>query len=237
MTTAYDLSKLYSTLKPEERFRLILAASSRGDYAEGSRLAAASKPLELKVQDYIPWALSFTEMAMIIFMELVELAAKHQDSLNHWCQAREVKQQASAEGDSVDDSEATSEIADSPEAEGPSEDDRYDMQLLSAYLAVGFSLKTKITGWKLFCERLNVPPFTIWKSFPGYDRFEAAMMRVEGTEGRFPAAFPPEAMLRFLQNLRPEGTPELSMAGLMSAEAVAKELDEMLRTGVKQFGG
>ena len=32
-------------------------------------------------------------------------------------------------------------------------------RLLEHYYAQGFILKTKITGWKRFCERLTLPPF------------------------------------------------------------------------------
>jgi hypothetical protein len=50
-------------------------------------------------------------------------------------------------------------------------------------------------------------------------------------------AFPPEGMLRFLSNHRPAGLPEPAMAGLMTAEKVADELDQMFRDTVKQHGG
>jgi hypothetical protein len=44
-------------------------------------------------------------------------------------------------------------------------------------------------------------------------------------------------MLRYLQDKRLDGAPEATKAGLITAEDVAKELDGMLRDGVKQYGG
>jgi hypothetical protein len=235
MTTANNLNKLYNLLKPEERFRLILAASGRGDFAETERLAAASKSLELKVQDYAPWARAFTELAMIMFMEFVEIAARYQEATYHWSGVFMNREHARVE-EEADDAPDSAGAESSVEFE-PSEDEKLDMKAFGTMLSVGFILKTKTAGWKLFCEQMNVPPLTMWELFPGYDRLAAALKQTEGTKEWLAMSFQPEGMLQFLTLHRPEGLSEPKMAGLMTAEAVAKELDEMFRDMVKQCGG
>jgi hypothetical protein len=37
------------------------------------------------------------------------------------------------------------------------------MRCLDIALAAGFVLRAKADGWKLFCERLTVPPFALWE--------------------------------------------------------------------------
>ena len=118
-----------------------------------------------------------------------------------------------------------------------SEDEQFEMKLLGTSFAIGFILKTKIDGWKLFCERMNVPAFTIWELLPGYERLEKAMARVDETKTSSPVAFLAEHMMGFLRNNRPDGFPEPTEDGLMTAEKVAKELDAMFRDMVKQHGG
>jgi hypothetical protein len=44
-------------------------------------------------------------------------------------------------------------------------------------------------------------------------------------------------MMRFLRENKPDGCPEPTEAGLITAEKVASELDEMFRDTVKQHGG
>ena len=36
-------------------------------------------------------------------------------------------------------------------------------------------LKTKVAGWKNFCERLSIPPFAVCELLPGYERFRRAV--------------------------------------------------------------
>ena len=40
--------------------------------------------LSLQVPDFKPWKDAYTELAMIIFMEMVEIAAKHRESIRDW---------------------------------------------------------------------------------------------------------------------------------------------------------
>ena len=232
MTTS-DLHTMYSYLTAEERFRLVLAASSRGDFAERDRLSAASKRIELTMQDYAPWAHAFTELAMIIFMEMVEIACKHRDAMRAWFNVVSSLEQeeASDEDDTADEPPVL------PDHDEMSEDERFEVKLLGTAFGIGFILNTKIAGWKLFCERMNVPAFTIWKSLPGYERLEKTMAKVNETNTETPTAFRAEHMMEFLQNNRPEGFPEPTEDGLMTADKVAKALDSMFRDMVKQHGG
>jgi hypothetical protein len=52
-------------------------------------------------------------------------------------------------------------------------------RLLDMAFVAGYMLKTKTTGWKLFCDRLCVPPFLLWETLPGYDRLERAWKTAE----------------------------------------------------------
>ena len=63
------------------------------------------------------------------------------------------------------------------------------------------------------------------------------MKQVEGKESLPGAAFLPGGMLRFLSDIRPAGRPEPTLAGLLSSEAYAAELDKMFRGCVKERGG
>jgi hypothetical protein len=45
--------------------------------------------------------------------------------------------------------------------------------------AIGYVLRTKADGWKLFCERLNVPPYLLWEGLPGFERLQRALKLAE----------------------------------------------------------
>jgi hypothetical protein len=236
--TANTVNKLYEWLKPEERFRLILAAGARGDIAERDRLSSTSRLLALRIRDFVPWAQAFSEVSMIIFMGLVEEAAEYQEALLDWSKVYRKLHQSANQAQALDeDEEADAASADPSEPAEPSEDEKSENFLFEAHLAAGFILKTKFDGWKLFCERLNVPALTIWEVLPGYERLAAIVKQVEGTKAKRGAAFLPGGMMRFLREYRPAGHPEPTEAGLISAEKIARELDEMFRDTVKKHGG
>lgn len=94
-------------------------------------------------------------------------------------------------------------------------------------------LRLKIDSWKLFCERLGVPPFATWRRLPGFGRLERALKLAEA------AAFRPEGMLRHLNDLRPEGEPELPKLTTLpfTAEATAAGLERFFRKQVAWWGG
>src|SRR3954454_11305960 len=72
---ANSLAKNYDRLTAEERFRLILAASERGDEAERERLANAGQRIRLSMPDHVPYAEAFEDLALLTFIELAEDAA------------------------------------------------------------------------------------------------------------------------------------------------------------------
>jgi hypothetical protein len=97
-------------------------------------------------------------------------------------------------------------------------------------LAFGFTLRTKAGGWKLFCERLNVPPFLRWEKLPGFDRLRRGLALAEE------AAFAPEDFLRWLNSIRPAGAPGLTEVPLTVA-GVADTQAEAFRILVGRWGG
>jgi hypothetical protein len=48
-----------------------------------------------------------------------------------------------------------------------------ERHLALAFVA-GYLLMTRYVGWKVFCDRLHVPPFLLWPALPGYERLERA---------------------------------------------------------------
>src|SRR5262249_54167319 len=77
---ANTVARHYDRLTPEERFRLILAAGARGDDAERDRLAKARGRITLSMQDYAPYAHAFDELALLVYIELLEEAARYFDA-------------------------------------------------------------------------------------------------------------------------------------------------------------
>jgi hypothetical protein len=91
-------------------------------------------------------------------------------------------------------------------------------------------LKTKVDGWKLFCQRMTIPPFTFWEGLPGFARLKRALARAEE------AAFVPEGFLRWLNDVRPAGQPELSDVAL-TVEGVADAVEKRYRESISRKGG
>jgi hypothetical protein len=197
------LARLYDALSAEERFRLILAAGFRGDEAEQRRLSNAGGRLTLSVQDHQPFAQAFDELALLTFLELLEAAADYLESFHH-----------------------SSEVEDA----GDAEDDALRVRYLDLSLGKGFLLRTKAAGWRLFCERLAVPPFALCEGLPGFDRLQRALKLTEV------AAFAPEGMLAWLNRVRPEGEPEMTELKL-TPEGCAAALDRFFRECVRWWGG
>jgi hypothetical protein len=232
MTATSTLSNIYQYLTAEERFRLVLAAAARGDFAERDPLSQSSKLVPLQVQDYRPWAEAFTELATTIFMEMVEIAHRHRETIREWVDVAQSVDRARAK-----EEKRTGKRRGFPDHGEMTEDEELELELLRGAFGTGFILKTKIAGWKSFCDRMNMPAFTIWEFLPGYERLEKAMTDLDETKNPMAIAFSAEEMLGFLKNIRPEGFAEPTADGLISAEAVADGLRQMLRDGVKQHGG
>lgn len=224
---APPLAKNYGCLSPEERFRLILAAHGRGDEAERDRLVRAGDRIHLSMQDHAPHADAFNELAMLMFIELLEEAALYHDAFER-CHQEEPEGSEEAEGKRDPDGEADANAGEDHAATNPdcSTWDRY----FDLFLASGYELRAELEGWKLFCEKLNIPPFLLWEVLPGFDRLQRALALAEK------AAFTPEGFLRWLNRIRPAGQPELTTVPL-TAEAVAKAAEEAFRKRVEWWGG
>ena len=224
---ANAVARHYGSLTPEERFRLILAARGRGDEADRDRLANAGKRITFSASDYSPYAHAFDELALLIYVELLEQAAAYLEALN-WADDTHVL------GDEGEDDE--SESTDGPEvgtATGSVEDPRERpvwKRALDLALATGFVLRTKADGWKTFCQRLNVPPFLEWQDLPGFDRLQRALRTAEE------ASFESEGFLSWLNVVRPTGASELATVPL-TVEGVANATEEIYRQRVEWWGG
>ena len=97
-------------------------------------------------------------------------------------------------------------------------------------LAAGFVLRTKAEGWKLFCERMTVPPLALWESLPGFDRLQRALKLAET------AAFASQGLLRWLNDIRPAGEAKRTEVPL-TVEGVAVATEEIFRKRVAWWGG
>jgi hypothetical protein len=214
---APTLAKNYSLLTPEERYCLMLAASARGDETERDRLIQASGHITWSLRDYAPFANALTRLDMIVFLDLLEEAARYHDAFDDLHRV---------EPDDEDEEESDGEVNE--------EELERDWALWERYfdlaLASGYVLRAKAEGWKLFCEKLNIPPFLLWEMLPGFDRLQRALALAEK------AAFTSEGFLRWLNRVRPRGKAELKEVPL-TAEAVAHELEGAYRERVQWWDG
>ena len=97
--------------------------------------------------------------------------------------------------------------------------------------AAGFILRTKVAGWTLFCERMNLPPFVLCEHLPGFDRLQRALARSEKS------AFTTEGMVSWLNAIRPKGEPETTVDQVLSVKKLADEGEDMYRQRVAWWGG
>ena len=211
---AHPLAKNYDLLTPEERFRLIMAASQRGDEAEWDRLVQAGSRLTLTLVDHAPYAYAFGEMELMTFLDLLEEAACYLQALQR---SDKVKEEAD-EGDtpkSVD--HQVGELL------------AWNKSIVWAF-AAGYRLRTKAEGWNQFCRQMQIYPYLQWQTFPGYSRLKGALAAAEEF------SFTPEAYLRWVNSNRRAAEPELSELPLTEA-AEAAEIMEAYRCRVRWWGG
>ena len=53
-------------------------------------------------------------------------------------------------------------------------------------------------AWKLFCQRLSIPPFAVWEGLPGFERLQRALQLAEK------CAFTADEWLAWLNSVWPE---------------------------------
>jgi len=232
MTTVNAVARHYDRLTPEERFRLIVAAGARNDPAEQDRLLNTGQSLTLRMPEHTPFAQAFNELLLQLFIELLEAATGYLDTFlqAEAAEAAEARATDDAREDAeADDVEASAEVGGADAAPGRAGRSLVE-RWFGAALAAGFLLKVKADGWKLFCARLNLPPFAGWSGLPGLERLQRALKLAEQ------AAFVPEGMLRWLNKIRPAGTPEITDVAV-TAEATADGLDRLFRERVAWWGG
>jgi hypothetical protein len=222
---ANAVARHYGSLTPEERFRLILAASGRGDEAERTRLVSAAPRITLAMPDHSPFGHAFHELALLIFIELSDAAAYFTEALDA-ADFADFADEEAAEGEAAEGEEA-SEL----EKEGSRKRPTWQ-RFLDLALAFGFMLRTKADGWKLFCERMNVPPFLVWElgGLPGFGRLQRALALAEE------AAFTPEGFLRWLNRIRPAGEPERADVPV-TVEGMADAADRLFRERAAWWNG
>jgi len=223
---APPLAKNYKCLTPEERFRLILAATGRGDGAERDRLIRAGGRTTLSMSDHAPYVEAFNSLAMHVFIDLLEEAARYHDAFDRL---------DSAEREDDDDDEVKPEGEPGSKADEDSEDDTDGAwavwhRYFDLALASGYMLRAKAESWKLFCERLSVPPFLLWDKLPGFDRLQRALTLAEK------AAFVPEGFLRWMNRIRPAADPELTKVPL-TADGLANATEETFQEFVQHRSG
>ncbi len=227
---APPLAKNYKCLTPEERFRLILAASGRGDEAEAARLVNAGGRITLSVPDHSPYAHAFSDLALMTFIDLLEEAASYQEAFAFADSTCDINADEAEEEERDEAAEETGARADKGPVQEDADKEPVWLRALDVALAAGYMLRTKANGWKLFCERLNVPPFLLWEVLPGFKRVQRTLALTEK------AAFVPEGFLRWLNRVRPKGEPELAAVPL-TVEGVADDTGEAYRQRVKWWCG
>ncbi len=218
-----SVAKHYKSLTPEERFRLILAASGRSDDVDRDRLAQSGSRLNLSWKDHAPFAKAFDEIASLAFLELLEDAQRY---VEFWNLARSA----------ADDEKPKKTPKATPKGKEESPTDSIEEELTEAEhcfdlaMAAGFVLKTRAAGWQLFCERLSVPPFVLWEVLPGYERLKRALDRTER------AAFVAEGFLRWMNHNRPAEDPPWTELTLTASD-LADATEAAFRERVAWWGG
>jgi hypothetical protein len=214
------IAKQYSNLTADERFRLIAASDARGDEHETNRLERAAPRIRPSMPDYAPNMHAFDELALLIFVELLDEAAYYQESLERAEEYRDLFG-VDAEGDQIDQA---SKSGTRPVWQ----------RFLDIALAAGYQLKTKADGWKAICKRLNVPPFAKPELLLGFKRLSRAL--AEGIDASPGAAVTAEDMLAWLNKLRQPGEPLLTEVPL-TVEGVADATEKLFRMNVAYWSG
>jgi hypothetical protein len=229
---ATAVAKHYDQLTPEERFRLILAASARGDDEEANRLAKTCGRISMSMQDYAPYAKALMEVSFITYIDLLEHSSRYSDACAFNEEAQEdtdplnpdqSEHQDAADGQRGGDGKSSRKLSDAWRKKP------IWQRSMDLMLAAGYTLGTKAGGWKLFCERSSLPPFLLWEAFPGFDRFQGTLSLTEK------CAFAPEGFLRWLNDIRPAAAPELTEVPL-TIDSVADAEEQLFCDRVEWYG-
>jgi len=184
---------------------------------------SAAPRIQLAMPDHSPFAQAFRELAVLIFIELSDAAAYFTEALD-----------AADFADFADEVAEEGEAAEGEEAPGPEREGSHKRPPWQRFLdlahAFGFMLRTKADGWKLFCERLHVPPFLVWQGLPGFDRLQRAVSLAEKV------AFVPEGFLRWLNRTRRKGTPEQTNVPF-TIEGIAAATERLFREQAAWWNG
>ena len=214
------LGKLYGQLTAEERFRLIVAASDRGDDAERERLVNAGKWVQLTMQDHSPYSHAFQELIFLTYTELLEEAAQVLET----CALTDTQLR-----DSIDKAQISKrKKASTPKGKGRTQDNdavEYPAWNRTARTAsaVGFLFNVKVEGWSIFCARHHISPFALWEQMdlPGVDRIKRALGMAHAG-----AMFPSAAeMTTWMNEVRPASAAECTEADILTAVRFAANLD------------
>jgi hypothetical protein len=209
------LAKHYATLKPEERFRLIVAANERGDEAESQRLTRTAKRCTFSNMDYSPFAHALHDLAILTFLELLDEAARHDDVREQWADA---------------------EMSDSTGGKHRRNRSPRKERLFELFLVQGFILRTKAAGWNLFCNRIGIEPQRLWQYLPGFERLKRTLLGLQGTPDRPAPAYTPAGMVNWLNRVRPDHEPEVTEANILSPETIARQTDAAFHERARWWG-
>jgi hypothetical protein len=223
-----DLSRHYSSLSPEERFKLILAAIARGDDAELQRLHNAGRRITVSQYDHAPYLRAFLDLATMCYFKVIDDAARYLEALHGAGDPGRCEDAAQDEtgGSTPRESEQTQAAPAAPvgahpaAGRSPRDAGRAIRSAGRAHwrrvLAAGYVLRTNVAGWQRFCEQLPVPPWWMWSTLPGFDRLQRALAQAEKV------AFTSEEYQRWVNEECPEWA--ASETNPLTVEAVAAEV-------------
>ena len=231
-----SLANHYAQLTPDELFRLIMAANSRGDPAERDRLAEAGQRITLSMPAHSPYARAFGELSFMTYIELLDEAAEYLDS--HERAVRAVDTRMPKRKKTARRTKTITPDQEEPAAENSEDDAEKPTRLAQSYElvnAIGFFFKLNLRGWTLFCARWNAGLTDLWDhgNYPGLDRLKIAWALVQAG---FAYRTPADAVC-WLNTVRPADDPELTEANIMTAEWVADRHDAEFHERVRWWGG
>jgi hypothetical protein len=231
-----QLAKHYDKLDAEERFALIFNAGVRGDREEQQRLATSAPRIAFELPHQQPVAQAFNDLAEHLFLELHDLAARYLELLAGAREAQYDEDRGEADDlelDNVND-KASEPAHDVPESDD--DENSISSRFLRLAMADGFLVKTKVAGWRLWCDRRHLPPFAMWEILPGWRRLKRAIEHAEGTPTLPGCAFVADGMLRWLNSILPKGAEPIAELRC-TPEGIASELERWYRDRLYWHGG